>query len=260
MPTVATDRSASLLAGRPMPVAVPVAIPVPAPRPVALPAEAGGLVRVRVWDLPTRVFHWSLVAALVALVATGYAGGAWIDWHARVGTLVLALLMFRVLWGFFGGRWSRFAQFLPTPARLRRYLRGEGGPEADTGHSPLGALSVLAMLAVMLLQVASGLVSDDGAGFTGPLNEFVSSAGGLLATALHKQFGQWVLLGLVLLHVVAIAFYRIVRRRPLVKAMMDGDKLLPKAMPASRDDAGTRTMAAVLFVLCLTLVQGAIGG
>lgn len=259
MPTVATDRSASLLAGRPMPVAVPISIPVPAPRPVALPAEADGLVRVRVWDLPTRVFHWSLVAALVGLVATGYAGGAWIDWHARVGTLVLALLMFRVLWGFFGGRWSRFAQFLPTPARLRLYLRGEGGPETDTGHSPLGALSVLAMLGVLSLQVASGLVSDDGAGFTGPLNEFVSSAGGVLATTLHKQYGQWMLLGLVLLHVVAIAFYRIVRRRSLVKAMMDGDKLLPKAMPPSRDDAVTRSMAAVLFVLCLTLVQSTVG-
>ena len=249
MPTVATDRSVSVLVGRPLPVAPPVA------RPIAV----DGLVRVRVWDLPTRMFHWSLVAALSGLVATGYAGGAWIDWHARTGTLVLALLMFRVLWGFVGGRWSRFAQFVPTPAALRRYLRGEAGPEAETGHSPLGALSVLAMLGMLLLQAASGLVSDDGAGFTGPLNQLVSGASGLLATALHKQVGQWILLALVLLHVVAIAWYRIARRRPLVKAMVDGDKLLPKAMPASRDDASTRSLAAVLFVVCLLVVSSAVG-
>lgn len=251
MPTAATDRSVSVLVRRPLPVAPPIARPV----------EADGLVRVRVWDLPTRAFHWSLVAALLGLAATGYAGGAWIDWHARLGTLVLALLLFRVIWGFVGGRWSRFAQFLPTPGRLRRYLRGEAGPEADTGHSPLGALSVLAMLGVVLLQAASGLVSDDGAGFTGPLNEWVSSAGGLLATALHKQVGQWVLLGLVLLHVAAIAFYRVVRGRKLARAMVDGDKLLPAAavQPSARDDAGSRTLAAVLFVLCLMAVQGAIG-
>jgi hypothetical protein len=129
----------------------------------------------------------------------------------------------------------------PTPATARWGAVGAG----DAGCA--------------VLQVASGLVSDDGAGFTGPLNEFVSSAGGVFATMLHKQYGQWVLLGLVLLHVVAIAFYRIVRRRSLVKAMMDGDKLLPKAMPPSRDDSVTRSMAAVLFVLCLTLVQSTVG-
>jgi cytochrome b len=87
----------------------------------------------------------------------------------------------------------------------------------------------------------------------------VSGASGLLATALHKQVGQWVLLALVLLHVAAIAYYRIVRRRPLVKAMVDGDKLLPRATLASRDDATTRTMAGVLFVLCVMVVSSAIG-
>lgn len=249
MPTAATDRSVSVLARRPLPVAPPI----------ARPAAAGGLVRVRVWDLPTRAFHWSLVAALLGLAVTGYAGGAWIDWHARLGTLVLALLAWRVLWGFVGGRWSRFAQFLPTPGRLRRYLRGEGGAEAETGHSPLGALSVLAMLAVLLLQVASGLVSDDGAGFTGPLNDYVSSASGLLATLLHKQVGQWVLLALVLLHVAAIAWYRIARGRRLVRAMVEGDKLLENAVPPSRDDAASRMFAAALFLSCLLVTTGALG-
>ena len=262
MPIAATDNADSLLAGRAIPVAAPIAIPVPVPvtvpvpdtRPVDLP---DGLVRVRVWDLPTRVFHWSLASAIAGLVATGYAGGAWIDWHARIGSLVLALLMFRVLWGFVGGSWSRFAVFVPTPAQLKRYLRGEAGPDAETGHSPLGALSVLAMLVVLLLQAASGMVSDDGAGFTGPLNEYVSSASGLLATALHKDVGQWLLLALVLLHVLAIAYYRIVKRKRLVQAMVGGDKLLPAAAATRsvRDNAGTRALALTLFVGCLLVVN-----
>ena len=131
----------------------------------------------------------------------------------------------------------------------------------------------VAMLALSVAAVAGGQASNADSSASGAhavaaapkwfdliaINAFVSSAGGVFATMLHKQYGQWVLLGLVLLHVVAIAFYRIVRRRSLVKAMMDGDKLLPKAMPPSRDDSVTRSMAAVLFVLCLTLVQSTVG-
>ncbi|HSV83936.1 MAG TPA: cytochrome b/b6 domain-containing protein, partial [Ramlibacter sp.] len=197
MPTVATDRVLGAF------------VPATTARvPARADASAIAMVRVRVWDLPTRMFHWALVASLAGLVATGYAGGAWIDWHARIGSLVLALLLFRVVWGFAGGRWSRFASFVPTPARLRAYLGGRATPEQEAGHSPLGALSVLAMLTVLFAQLATGLVSDDGGGFTGPLNAWVSSALGDLATQLHKNYGQWVLLGLVLLHVLAIAFYR----------------------------------------------------
>lgn len=191
-----------------------------APARVASPVQA--VVRVRIWDLPTRIFHWALVASLAGPAATGYLGGAWIDWHARLGALVLALLLFRVARGFVGGRWSRFATFLPTPARLRGYLRGQATPDQQAGHSPLGALSVFAMLALLLAQVLTGLVADDGGGYTGPLNAMVSTGAGLAATGLHKDYGQWLLLGLVLLHLAAIAFYRIARKRRLLRAMVDG--------------------------------------
>jgi cytochrome b len=232
----------------------------PAYAPAALrPAAEAGLFRVRIWDLPTRLFHWTLAAALVGLVATGIAGGAWIDWHARLGTLLLVLLLFRVVWGCIGGRWSRFASFVPTPARLKSYLQGKAAPEQEAGHSPLGALSVLAMLLVLFVQVATGLVSDDGGGFIGPLNEKVSGAAALAATALHKQLGLWLLPALVLLHVVAIAFYRIVRRRKLVAAMVDGDKLLPYRVPSARDDGRTRAVAAVVLVGCLLIVGWFVG-
>ena len=116
---------------------------------------------VRVWDLPTRLFHWSLVLTTAALIATAKAGGNAMEWHLRLGYVMLALLAFRVAWGLVGGRWSRFASFLYSPARLWRYLSGKGSGAEDVGHSPLGALSVFALLALLLAQVASGLMSDD---------------------------------------------------------------------------------------------------
>ena len=230
--------------------------PVSAPLPLR-PTATG--FRVRIWDLPTRLFHWSLATSLVGLAVTGHAGGAWMDMHARMGSLVLSLLLFRLVWGVVGGRWSRFATFVPTAARLRRYLRGEGGPRADVGHSPLGALSVLAMLGLLFAQVATGLVADDGGGFTGPLNAQVSTAGASIATMLHRKVGQWMLLGLVLLHVGAIAFYRIRRGRKLVRAMFDGDKMLPMPVNGSRDNAATRLQAACVLAACL-LAVGAVTG
>ncbi|MDB5858726.1 MAG: prokaryotic cytochrome b561 family protein [Ramlibacter sp.] len=249
MPTVATEASFRAL--------VPAAPPQPllpgrVERPAVVDVDVG--IRVRIWDLPTRVFHWSLAASLVGLTATGYAGGAWMQTHGRIGSFMLALLLFRVVWGCVGGLWSRFTSFVPTPATLKRYLRGQATPEQEAGHSPIGALSVLAMLGVLLAQVSTGLVADDGGGFTGPLNELVSSAAGLTATVLHKQVGQWLLFGLVLLHVVAIAFYRIVRRRKLVQAMVDGDKVLQQRVQPARDDARSRALAAAILCGCLVLV------
>lgn len=206
---------------------------------------------VRVWDLPTRVFHWMLVLSLVGLVVTGKVGGAWIDWHMRLGLLVGALLVFRVLWGVVGGRWSRFASFVAGPAALGRYLRGQPRPgdAFHVGHNPLGALSVLAMLAILAVQVGTGLVSDDEISTTGPLNKFVASATGLAATAWHKQWGQWLIFALVGLHVAAIVVHAL-RGQRLVPPMVTGDKLLPPGVPPAEDGAGTRLKALVLAAAC----------
>ncbi len=105
---------------------------------------------IRIWDLPTRLFHWLLAASVVALVVTAKVGGNAMVWHFRLGYVVLALLAFRLVWGLVGGRWSRFASFVPTPGRLWRYLRGSSAEADSAGHSPLGALSVLALLGVLI--------------------------------------------------------------------------------------------------------------
>ena len=204
---------------------------------------------VRIWDLPTRLFHWALAVCVVALVVTAKVGGNAMEWHFRFGYAVLALLVFRILWGLVGGRWSRFTAFLYSPARLARYLRGNPHPEDGIGHSPLGALSVFVLLAVLAAQVGSGLLSDDEIAFAGPLTRFVSNAVVGQATGYHKEIGQYLVLGLVALHVLAILFYAGVRRQQLVKPMLNGDKTLPAPAAPSRDDAASRILALVMLAL-----------
>jgi cytochrome b len=204
---------------------------------------------VRVWDLPTRLFHWALVACVAGSVATGYIGGGLILWHARLGHAVLALLLFRIVWGVVGGRWSRFASFVRGPGSVVAYLRGQPHPDHLVGHNPLGALSVLAMLLVLLAQVGTGLVSDDEISFTGPLNRFVAGATALKATWYHKEVGQLLIIALVVLHIAAVLFYLWKKRDNLVRPMLSGDKQVAHPVPSSRDDALTRAAALVLLGL-----------
>ena len=172
---------------------------------------------VRIWDLPTRLFHWALVICVVALVVTAKVGGNAMEWHFRFGYAVLALLVFRIVWGLIGGRWSRFSAFLYSPARLLRYLRGQPHPQDAVGHSPLGAVSVFVLLGVLMAQVGTGLLSDDEIAFAGPLTRFVSNAVVGLATGYHKEIGQYLVLGLAALHVLGRCFYARVRERQRVK-------------------------------------------
>lgn len=208
---------------------------------------------VRVWDLPTRVFHWLLAACVVGLVATGWAGAEWTAWHARLGYAVASLLLFRLVWGLAGGHWSRFRSFAHSPAALWRHLRGHGAPAEGVGHSPLGALSVFAMLLVLLAQVTSGLFSANRDDFAGPLSVFVSNATVKAVTRYHKEFGEPLVIGLVVLHLLAIAWYRW-RGRDLVGPMWHGDKQVVLAVPSARDDGASRLTALAVFGACAALV------
>lgn len=209
---------------------------------------------VRVWDLPTRLFHWLLVFLVVALVTTGYIGGDALAWHARFGYAVLTLLLFRIVWGFVGGHWSRFASFLYAPRSVVAYLQGRARPDHLVGHSPLGAGSVLAMLLVLLAQVSTGLISDDEISFTGPLNRFVSSSTGFAAMTYHRAVGQWLVIALVLLHVAAVLWYLKKKGQDLVRPMVTGDKLMTTPAKSARDDLVSRAAALVLLLASAALV------
>jgi cytochrome b len=211
------------------------------------------LTAVRVWDLPTRAFHWVLALTLVASVVSAKIGGNAMPWHFRFGYVVLALIAFRVLWGLVGGRWSRFASFIYAPGTVLRYLRGQSRADEhhDVGHNPLGSFSVFALLGFLALQVATGLVADDEIANVGPLNRFVSSSVASQATHWHKDYGQWILLALVALHIAAILYYLLGKKSNLVRPMIVGDKALPAGTPAAVDNGATRLLALVLAALCI---------
>ena len=218
----------------------------------ALRAASGPVAPTRVWDLPTRLFHWALAVAVIGMIGTGLNGA--MEWHFRIGYSVMALLLFRLLWGFVGGRWSRFGAFVYGPGSLAAYLRGRAHPDHLVGHTPLGALSVFAVLIILVLQVATGLMADDEISASGPLTRFVSGDIVSMATGWHKAQGKWIVIALASLHVLAVLFYVLVKRHRLVRPMVTGDKLVAPAangqMAPSRDDAASRWLALVLFGLC----------
>lgn len=222
---------------------------------------------VRVWDLPTRLFHWALVLCVLGSVVSAKLGGNVMVWHMRCGYVVLALVAFRVLWGVVGGRWSRFTHFVYSPGAILRYLRRKprAGERFDVGHNPLGGLSVLAMLAWLLLQIGSGLIADDEIATTGPLIRFVSGDASLVWTGYHKTWGQWGIFALVGLHVAAILYYRFGHDHDLIGPMLSGDKRLGNEVQPTRDTLATRLFALTLLAACagavyLLVVIGEGGG
>ena len=211
------------------------------------------LYRVRIWDLPTRVFHWATALCVLGLAVTGTVGGSAMVFHFRFGYALLTLLLFRLVWGLLGGHWSRFRSFVFGPRAVLAYLRGQAPDSHTVGHSPLGALSVWALLAFLSLQVATGLISDDEISTAGPLTHLVSNVAVALGSQYHTRIGKWILLALVLLHVAAIIYYAR-RRQGLVVAMLHGDKQLAAPAAAARDDARSRMAAFLLLCLCAAAV------
>jgi cytochrome b len=223
----------------------------------AASTAAAALQPVRVWDLPTRVFHWSLALLVITAVITVHVGGNAMTWHFRAGYAVIALLGFRIVWGLVGGRWSRFASFVYAPATVLRYLRGDhrAGDHFEVGHNPLGSFSVFGLLGILLLQVSTGLFSDDEIASSGPLVKFVSGKVSSLATSWHADFGAVIIYVLVGLHVAAILYYRRRKSLDLVTPMVLGDKLLPAQVPPSVDSWPRRIVALVVLALCLAAVS-----
>ena len=132
------------------------------------------MIQIRIWDWPTRIFHWSLATLVVALVITGNVGGNTMVWHFRCGYAVLSLLIFRFIWGFCGGHWSRWRQLACTPELIWQYFKTSSSSSAFLGHNPAGSLSVIAMLTLLVLQVSTGLFSDDEIFNAGPLASLVA--------------------------------------------------------------------------------------
>jgi cytochrome b len=199
-------------------------------------------MQTRIWDLPLRIFHWLLVLAVAAAIVTGKLGGPWLEWHARCGALIMGLLIFRLTWGFIGSHHARFASFVPTPQRLRNYFHGSW---QGLGHNPLGALAVFTLLAVLAVQVATGLFCADDSDFVGPL------AGQVTQTA-SQRFTYWhgivfnLLALLMSLHVGAIVFHAWMRNTDLVTPMLTGNKSANTTAASEPPGAWRAVLAALL--------------
>lgn len=206
---------------------------------------------VRVWDLPTRLFHWSLLCGIGALFATVVLPGFPIQWHVNAGYFVLALLIFRLAWGFVGGYWSRFRTFVPSLGGVRAMLSGQWRPMPGVGHGPLGGLSVLGLLAALFVQVLSGLAAQGPAGYLGPLHHVVSVELARLATAVHRGAGKWLLLALIALHLGAVLYFLAVRKRNLIGPMLHGNQPAPHDATMHSED-GLSSRLTALSVLALS--------
>ena len=221
---------------------------------------------LRIWDLPTRLFHWLLVLCIAGAVICVNIGGNLMQWHAYFGYSALSLVLFRVLWGFIGAVHSRFTTFVPSPQRLIAFLSGKEG--SGLGHNPLGSLSVIALLLVVGIQASTGLFTDDDIAFQGPLAKYVPNATVSLISSIHALNSN-ILFGLIGLHLLAIAYYQWVKREPILMPMIQGDKdvdverdgngLPASALTASKDGASQRLIALVMLCAIALLLLYALG-
>lgn len=191
-----------------------------------------GEIEVKVWDQPIRLFHWSLAALVATLWATGELAA--LDIHMKLGVWVLALLVFRLGWGVMGSRTARFTDFVRGPAAIRDYVRAaRTGAVRSVGHNPLGALSVLALLGLLTAQAVTGLFTTDDIVTNGPLVSKVSEKTASLLSTLHRLGGKLILV-LVGVHLAAVAFYTLIKKDDMIRAMLTGTKRVPKGVEGIR--------------------------
>lgn len=207
--------------------------------------------RQRVWDLPVRIFHWTLAAAVAAAYVTNRLGVSYFKYHVWCGYAVIVLVTFRILWGLVGTRHALFRNFVRGPAKTLRYgirlLIGK--PTHYVGHNPLGAWMVVAFLVALGLQAATGLFGNDEIFNYGPLYGYVSKQASLALTSLHKKLFYWIA-AFIAIHVAAVLAHHFLWREKLVHAMITGHK--PLRDPASADSiTSSRTWLAAILVLAL---------
>jgi len=227
----------------------------------------------RVWDLPTRIFHWALAAAiLVSWASTEFAealADPTLKIHRYSGYAVLILIVWRVLWGLVGPRPVRFSSFLHTPGQIVAYARKLPSRHAGVylSHNPLGGLAVLAILAIVFIQAALGLISEEHNATTwGPLYFMTKGETRAWVTELHEDFFEVAVLGIIALHVAAVAYHSLFKNEKLVRAMVSGAKpsaqfVDAKAQPDPRSIFAKGVLAESVVALgCLAVATGTVFG
>jgi cytochrome b len=221
---------------------------------------------VPVWDLPTRLFHWVQALLFVALWITGTDGP--LDWHMWLGEALLAMLLFRVIWGFVGSRHSRFADFVAGRQTARKHFLemvriARSGPlaseqaEPHVGHTPLGGWMIVCLLFLMTLQCVTGLFSSDEIVTDGPLNHLVDGRTGRVLSVIHSMAFD-VIMALVIAHIAAAFFYLLRKRENLIRPLITGRANLPEAVARRETPLASVWLAILIFAIAIALVRALI--
>ncbi|MDX1593368.1 MAG: cytochrome b/b6 domain-containing protein [Gammaproteobacteria bacterium] len=223
------------------------------------PDDAQGAEPLYVWDAPVRLFHWLLVVLVTTSVITGLAGSQAFTWHERSGIAILALLLFRWLWGFAGSTTARFTHFVRGPRAVAAFVHAllRDRPYPVAGHNPLGGWMVVALLVALTAQAGSGLFADDEVFSSGPLADRVGNATSRVLTSFHGS-NAWVVVTLACIHIAAVLFHLRVRGENLVRPMITGRRTWPRdrARPGLR--FAPNWVAALVLVLSVAAVLAAL--
>jgi cytochrome b len=209
---------------------------------------------VKIWDLPVRFFHWSLVLLFIAAYVTNSLGTNYFKYHLWSGYAIIVLVVFRLIWGFVGTYHARFINFLRDPFSTAKYafsvLRKKD--EHHLGHNPLGAVMVIILLLAILVQAVTGLFTNDEIFNLGPLYAYVSDELSLQLTSVHRQLFYWIL-GAIGLHIAAVLFHVFFKRDNIIKAMFTGEKDIHAATNI-KPIKSSRIWLAIIIVIILALI------
>jgi len=209
---------------------------------------------MRIWDLPTRLFHWVLVVLI--FISWLSAWREWMQVHVVCGLTVLTLLLFRLIWGLIGSDTARFSYFVKGPMAALRHLRHllRREPDTETGHNAAGGWMVLVMLALLFVQVGTGLCSNDDIDVEGPLAEYVGKARSDWLTHIHSVNFTLIEIAIAA-HVIALITYRVLKGHNLLMPMITGKKRLPGATQAPRMMHPILALAVLVFVALAVLLS-----
>jgi cytochrome b len=217
------------------------------------------LKTIKVWDLPVRIFHWSLVVLFITAYITNSLGSDYFIYHLWSGYALIILVSFRIVWGLVGTYHARFNHFVKNPVATAKYALNVF-KKKDThylGHNPLGAVMVVILLVAILVQAITGLFTNDEIFNVGPLYAYINDELSLQLTSLHRQLFYWIL-GAIALHIIAVIFHVVFKRDNIIKAMFTGKKNTPTTdgenSPSSNDQVSITSSKGWLAIVILIVL------
>ena len=203
---------------------------------------------IKIWDVPVRIFHWSLVTLFIAAYVTNLLGPNYFNYHLWAGYGIIVLVVFRILWGFVGTYHARFFNFVRSPVATTKYALSvlKKKDVHYLGHNPLGAVMVVALLLAILVQAVTGLFTNDEIINLGPLYGYINDELSLKLTSIHRQLFYWIV-GAIFLHIVAVLFHVWFKRDNIVKAMFTGKKNTDE-LAEEKSISSSRIWLAIIIV------------